>query len=202
MRERVKPGAHESLRIVHVEDVRCDPQPAVVRLIDDGAILRGSHLLDLALALVDPDFDDVSPVRGVLLNRLTGFCLTVDLERRATRLGSGDALSRAEEARGAGNNLVAQAEKFKVVGAKTQRGTDAEISALFQVPYEPVASRAEMGVRVNDHRHHGLAGEIHALGAGRYANIGGCAVLGDLRTVHDQCRVLDDASVAYDQPSC
>ena len=30
-----------------------------------------------------------------------------------------------------------------------------------------------MDVRVDDHRHHGLAGEIHALGAGRHANVGG-----------------------------
>src|SRR5262245_11611040 len=151
VRERIEPGAHESLRIVHVENVSRDPQPAMVRLIDDGGILRGSDLLDLALALVDPDLDDVNPLRGVLLNRLTGFCLIVDLEGRATRLGSGDALSRAEEARGARDEFVTQAEKFKVVGAKTQRGTDAEISALFQVPYEPVASRAEVGVRVDDH---------------------------------------------------
>src|SRR5262249_49417174 len=132
--ERVKPSAHEPLRIVHVEDVRCDAQPAVVRLIDDGGILRGSDLLDLALALVDPDFNDVSPVRSVFLNRLTGFRLTVDLERRATRFGSGNAFPRAEKTRGAGNDLVTHAEKFKSVQTKTQRAADAEISPLFQVP--------------------------------------------------------------------
>ena len=57
-----------------------------------------------------------------------------------------------------------------------------------------------MDVSVDDHRHHGLAGEIHARGAGRHANVGGRAGLGDLRAVHDQRRVLDHASVADDQP--
>src|SRR4029434_8859831 len=175
-------------------------QPAIVRLIDNGGILLRSHLLDLALALVDPDLDDVSPVRGVLLNRLTGFSLAVDLERRAARFVSGDALSRAEEARGTRDEFVAQAEKFKAVQAKAQRGADAEISALFQVPYEPVAGRAEMGVRVDDHRHHGLTGEIHTPGAVGHANVGLTADLRDSCALHDQCRVLDHPSVAYDQP--
>ncbi len=57
-----------------------------------------------------------------------------------------------------------------------------------------------MDVSVDDHRHHGLAGEIHAGGAGGHSDLGGCAGLGDLRALHDQCRVLDHASVPYDQP--
>jgi len=91
----------------------------IVRLIDDGGILRGSHLLDFALALVNPNFDDVSPVCGVLLNGLAGFRLAVDLERRPARFDSGDAFSGAEIARGAGDQLVAHGEKFKAVQAKT-----------------------------------------------------------------------------------
>src|SRR5262249_38103970 len=61
VRERVEPGAHETLRIVHVEDVRSDPQPAIVRLVDDGDILRRGHLLDFALSLVDPCATSSSP---------------------------------------------------------------------------------------------------------------------------------------------
>jgi hypothetical protein len=57
-----------------------------------------------------------------------------------------------------------------------------------------------MGVRVDDHRYHRLACEAHARGAGRHANVGGSANLGDLRAVHNQRCVLDHASVAYDQP--
>src|SRR5262249_50913085 len=61
----------------------------------------------LSLGLDGFELLDVSPVRGVLLNRVTGFRLTVDLERRAVRFDSGDAFSRAEKARGAGDELVA-----------------------------------------------------------------------------------------------
>jgi hypothetical protein len=80
--------------------VRGNSQPAIVRFVDDGGILSGSHLLDLALALIDPDLDDVDLARGVLLNRLTRFRLAVDLCRQTAGFGSGNAFSRAEEARG------------------------------------------------------------------------------------------------------
>src|SRR6185295_16299890 len=175
VRERVDSGAHEPLRVVHVEDVRRNPQPAIVRFVDDGGILCGSYLLDLTPALVDPDFDDVRPVRSVLLNRPASFHLAVDLERRTARFDSGDALSGAKVARGTGDELIAHTEKFKAVQAKTQCGADAEISTLFQVPDERVASRVEMGVRVHDHRHHGFAGKIYASCAFRHAYVSSTA---------------------------
>ena len=51
-----------------------------------------------------------------------------------------------------------------------------------------------MHVRVDQHRHHGLAGEVHA----RCAGGRGAADLRDLRPVHDQRRVVEDAAVADD----
>jgi hypothetical protein len=76
----------------------------------------------------------------------------------------------------------------------------AVVGAHSQVAYERVAGFAEMDVGVDDHRHHGLAGEIHALGAGRHANVNRPADLGDFRALHNQRRVLDHASIAHDQP--
>ena len=83
VREGVEIGAHQSFRIVHVEDVRGDAQTEFVRLVDDGGILFRCHLLDLALPVVDPDLDDVDLVRRELLHGLAAFRLGVDLERRA-----------------------------------------------------------------------------------------------------------------------
>jgi hypothetical protein len=57
-----------------------------------------------------------------------------------------------------------------------------------------------MDVSVDDHRHHGLACEAHARGAARNANVRGRACMCDFRAVHNQSRVIDHASVAYDQP--
>ncbi len=57
-----------------------------------------------------------------------------------------------------------------------------------------------MDVRVDHHRHHGLAGEIHVRGVRRHAHVGRLADLGDAYALHDQCRVLDHASVTDDQP--
>ena len=57
-----------------------------------------------------------------------------------------------------------------------------------------------MDVRVDEHRYHGLAGEVHARGAGGHANVGGPAGLHDPAAVHEQGRVLDrGATVARDQ---
>ena len=55
-------------------------------------------------------------------------------------------------------------------------------------------------MRVDQHRHHSLAGEINARGARRHAHVGRLADLGDAGAIHDQCGVLDHASVADDQP--
>ena len=89
----------------------------------------------------------------------------------------GDAAAGAEEARRAGDRLVAHVEKFEAVLAKTQRRADAVVGALLQVADEHVARLAEMGVRVDDHRHHGLAGEVDARRAGGHAHVGGPAGL-------------------------
>ena len=58
-----------------------------------------------------------------------------------------------------------------------------------------------MDVGVDQHRHHGLAGEAHAGGAGGHAHVGGPAGLHDPRAVDEERRVLDrGAAVAHDQP--
>src|SRR6185369_13045855 len=120
------------------------------------------HFLDFAFALIDPNLDDVRPVRGVLLNRPARFRFAVDLQRRTVRFGAGNAFTGAEKARGAGNKLVAHAEQVEAILAEAQRGADTEIGAPLQVANERVTGRAEMGVRVDDHRHDGFAGEVHA----------------------------------------
>src|SRR5262249_37675990 len=88
----------------------------------------------------------------------------------------------------------------KAVQPKTQRAADAEIGALFQVSREPVASRVEMGVRVDDHGHYGLAGEAHTRRTGGGANVGRRGRLRESCAPHHHSRVLDYTSVAHDQP--
>src|SRR5215203_288724 len=57
-----------------------------------------------------------------------------------------------------------------------------------------------MHVRVEDHRHHGLASEAHACSTGGYGNISGPPYLHDFRAVYDQGRVLDWAAfIAHDK---
>src|SRR5262249_25386027 len=58
------------------------------------------------------------------------------------------------------------------------------------------ARGAQMRVGVEEHRHHGLAGEIDARGAGGH----GAADLRNLAAAHDQRRVVEDATLAHDHP--
>jgi hypothetical protein len=129
------------------------------------------------------------------LDRLACLLHAVDLQGRAS-FGPADAFSGAEEARHARRVLVAKVEQFIIVGAETQSGSDSEIGALPQVAHEPIARRAQMRVRIEDHRHHGLTSEVDAGGAGGH----GAADLGDLGAAHDQRRVVEDAAVAHDDP--
>ena len=95
---------------------------------------------------------------------------------------------------------LAHVEQVVVVRAQAQRGAHAEIGAPLQVARERFARRAQMDVGVDQHRHHGLAGEAHARRAGRHADIGGRSGLHDPRALDDQGRVLDrGAAVAHDQ---
>jgi hypothetical protein len=48
-----------------------------------------------------------------------------------------------------------------------------------------------MSVRVDNHRHHGLAGKIYASGALRQANISRWADLRDFCAIDNQCTVLN-----------
>ena len=139
-------------------------QALLVRLVDDGAVDFRRELLVLAVAGVDPDLHDVDLVRRELLHRLAAFLLGVDpvRHRQASRLGHGDAAPGAEEARGAGDGLAADVEQLVVVHAEAERGAHAEIGALPQVAHDRFARRAQMDVGVDQHRHHGLAGEAHA----------------------------------------
>ena len=89
-------------------------------------------------------------------------------------------------------------KQFEIVGAHAQRGADAEVPTLFQIANQPFAVPAQVHMGVDDRRHHRLAGEIDARGAGRDGHA--LAGLHDLVAVDDQRRVLNDAAVADDEP--
>ena len=201
--ERVESGADQTLRVLELEDVRGDPEPALVGLVDDGAVDLGGELLVLAVPRVDPDLDDVDLAGRELLDRLPAFRVARDpvRHRRAPRLGHRDPAPGAEKPGGAGHGLLAQIEHLVAVRAETQRGADAVVGAQLQVPHDRIPRRAEMRMGVDQHRHHGLPGQGHARGASRHANVRGRAGLRDPRAIDDQRRVLDHAPVAHDQPA-
>src|SRR5215207_9463414 len=113
--------------------MRRDADLELVRFVDDGGILIRRDLLDLAVAVVDPDLDDVDLELRVILDGLAAFLRAVDEDRRAQRLGPGDAAARAHEARGAGYHLVAYRQQFEIISAHAHGGAHAPIGALLEV---------------------------------------------------------------------
>src|SRR5262249_28811102 len=153
------------------------------------------HLLYLAVAVVDPDLDDVDLVRGVLAHGFDRIIDAVDFEGRAA-LRPAQALAGAEVAGGMRQRLVAPVGRVPALGAAALRRADAERGALLQVAQHAVARGAQMHVGVEHHRHHGLAGQVHAPRIRRHIYAG--ADRRDLIAVDDDGAVLDDAAVADD----
>ena len=166
----------------------------LVRFIDHRAVERRRQLRELAVAIVDPDLDDVDLLRGVLLDGLAAF-----LRRRdpvghfgAALLRRGDAAAGGEDARQARRGLAALRERrVGAVESHAERGADAEVGAPPQVVLELRRRRAGVHVRVDDRRHHRLAGEADARRAGRRLDARGRADLRDaiaLRRRWSRCR--------------
>ena len=130
MPARSSPFASSSVKMCAVTRSLCLCASSMI-----GAVELRRQLLVLAVAIVDPDLDDVDLLRGELLHRLAALGLGRDPVRHvgAARLGHGDAAAGAEEARGAGDRLAAHLEQLVVVAAEAHRGADAEVGALLQV---------------------------------------------------------------------
>src|SRR5215218_4785362 len=121
--------------------------------------------------------------------------------RNAARFGHRDSAPGAEVTRRAGERLGAHVEQGVWILPEAHRSAHAEIGAAFQVACESFTRWARVDVRVDNCRHHGLAGKAHARGARRYGNISGPPYLHDFRAIYDQRRVLDWAAfIAHDKP--
>ena len=110
VREGVDAGLQQPLRVLEREDVRGDAELVLVRFVDDGAVELGRQLLELAVAIVDPDLDDVDLLRGVLLHGLARPRPRVVIQYGAVgaaRLRRRDAAAGREEARRARDRLRA-----------------------------------------------------------------------------------------------
>ena len=164
-----------------------DAQPLLVRLVDDGAVDLGRHLGRRAEVVVDADLHDVDFHRRVLVDQLARF---FDRLRREHRPGDEEARAierrrfLAVPRRDAGRLVVAEREDRRdAVGRVRPQILLDVLGGVF--PCLEAHGIADVAVRVDQSGDDGLAGERHALGAGRD---------GDARRRADG----DDASVAHE----
>ena len=205
MRERVEAGAQRALRILERVDVRDRAQSLLVRLVDDGGVELRRQLLHRSHAVVNPELDDVDLLGGLFVDRRArlGDGRHPVRRHRASRLGTRDAATCGKETRRAGNLscrcLCADLERH--VGRvlpETLRRADTVVRTPRQIVDQHLARLAEMRVRVDDRRHHGLAGEVDSRRARGNAHVAGAADLREAVPAHDERGVLDRASVADD----
>lgn len=91
--------------------------------------------------------------------------------------------------------------RLRRVLAETHRRTDTEVGAPAQVVDDRFARLAQMVVRIDDRRHHRLAGQVDTCGAGRCLHVRRTADLGKARTGHHERRVLDRRAPVADDDS-
>ena len=159
-----------------------------------GAVEIGAELLVLAVAIVHPDLDEVHLPRGQFLHCLPGFGFVRDPVRGfgAPRLRHRDSAARRAKQRPPGNDFVSHLEcDIACVLAQAGHGADAVERLLLQPLDERLAGRRHVRMRVDDRRHHRLAGQVHACRARRHLHLAAPANLHKATIVDDEYRILN-----------
>ena len=133
MREGVDAGRQQSLGIFEGENVRGDTELQFVRLVNHGSVERRRQLRKLAIAIVDPDLDQVDLLGGLFPHGLAG----LGLRRNpvgylgAALLWCRDAAAGQVEPGEARRGLRALGERhLGAIQAQAERRADAELRAL------------------------------------------------------------------------
>ena len=181
-----------------------DPDILLVCLLDDGAVELRRQLGHRVVAVIDPDLDDVRPPLCVLLHRLARFGDGADPVGAllAPLLYAGDTTAGCQEPGSSGHvpGFIPDLEHdVGRVRAHTHPGANTPIGAASQVTNHLFARRRRVDMSVENHRHDGLASEVHPLGPRGHLHLGTNSL--DRRAVDDDGSVLDRrAAVADDDP--
>ena len=188
MQKSFDAGADQKFCVRKIEHVGDRAQTELACLVGRRRKHFRRELRARAVAGIDPDFHEIGFVRGQFLHGLARLRRARHrkrdiIARGVGRPGSriGEAAADGEDARSVRNRLRAQAERQVAhVGAGAQHRGNTVISVALdmidvvlarEVGFRHFAAdgveEAGMAVRVDDRRHHGLAGQINACGAGR-----------------------------------
>jgi hypothetical protein len=208
--------------------VRKHADVVLVRFVDQRAIRFGRRLRLRATAIGDPHLDDRNVLRGNLLHHLSRIGIAGDAvhdwladhgelpQQRGVRAGTGrPGACREHEPRTANlaRGLVALnlLREIHRIGSGGEDRADAVIREAIEridhvlarvVPPRPPVHVlvAHMHVGVDERGHHRLSGEIHACRASRPLHVAHPAHPCDPAALDDQDAVVDDATVANEQP--
>ncbi len=197
--------------------MRHHPHIVLVRLVDERPIEIGRELRHGAVAVVDPDLDQVGLVCGEFADVLARFLLGGDAIGAVAHDPTGACIGHAESA--AGGEVARARARFgahavrqvAATGAGLEHRSDAVEGIAVEHVEQVVAgvvvggeagagAIAHVHVIVDQRGHHRLAGEVDPRRAGRWRQLPAPAdadepVIGD-----DEGRVLDDDAVAGEKP--
>ncbi len=222
VQEALDAGAHQELRVRQVEDVGDRGQPLLVRLVACRREHLGRELLLAAVAAVDPDLDEIGLVGCEVLHGLARLRNARDRVRHVVSGRIGGTGPRIGEAETDGANKCGVRDDFGAqfvrqlshVGAGADGRRDAVVGVALQVIDVVLAGKVRLrqlsrdsveepgvAVRIDDRRHHGLAGQIDARRARRHRHLASLADRRDAAVLNDESNVFDRrAAVTDDQP--
>ena len=119
MGDHVHTGLEQLLGVVEIEKMCCHAKPARVRLLDDGTVDLGRHLLARAEVVIHANLDDVRFGGGDARDRLAGGLGRGGVDDRAC-----DEEPRSPEVGGIALG-VACAKRRRLFAAETEDGGDA-----------------------------------------------------------------------------
>jgi len=188
VREAVDSCGDKAFRVGEVEDVGIDADTVLVRFVDDRAVQRSAQLGGPAVAIVDPDLDEVDLLCGKLPHVAARLVVRRDVVGDAAiGLRARACVRRAHPAAGGEQTRAAETPCCLVI-ANPERDVagidafrddraDAEVDGPIEIVDDRLARvvlcavgraflKAGMRVDVDERRHHRFAGEVHARGAG------------------------------------
>ena len=197
-------------------------QPQFLGFVGGGGEHFGREFCRPAATIIDPYFDEIRFADGEFAHVFAGVLSApyrIGHVVARTIGGTGARISEpeadGENACRVGNSFPAQPEcEIAHVGAGREHGDDTVIGIALQV-IDVIGAceirfrhgagdgieEAWMAVRIDDARHHSLAGEVDARGAGRHRHLAAAADLRDPRTLDDEDGIFDwRAAVAGDEP--
>src|SRR5439155_2554416 len=200
----IETGAQKILCVHKSNDVSGDAKVVLMRFVDNGAVEFRAQFLVLAVAVIDPDLDEVGFLYCQLLYGLPGFRFSCHPVRhvRSSRLRARDATARGAEQSSIWDDLLPHLIRL-ITGIlpETDDCSDCVIRLSLQRVDEFFPLLRLMRVRIHDCGHDRFVGQINSCCTGGNIHLAFPADLQETAVLNDERGIFNwSAAISDDQP--